>query len=55
MSAEVLTKSVLELSIAPELNGRLVPAHARKELFSRGIDLDNFVPMSHDEMMAHLE
>ncbi len=46
---------LIELSISPELNSRLVPAHARKELASRGIDLDNFVPMSQEEMMAHLE
>lgn len=44
-----------ELSISPEQNARLVPAHARKELLSRGIDVDNFIPMSQDEMMAHLE
>ena len=44
-----------ELSIAPEQNGRLVPPHVRKELLSRGIDLDTFVPMSQEEMMAHLE
>lgn len=45
----------LELSISPQLNDKLVPAHARKELSSRGIDLDDFSPMSQDEMMAHLE
>lgn len=44
-----------ELSISPEQNARLVPPHARKELLSRGIDIDNFIPMSQEEMMAHLE
>ena len=44
-----------ELSIAPEKNGRLVPPHARKELLSRGIDLEAFVPMSKEEMVAHLD
>ena len=45
----------LELSIAPEQNARLVPPHARKELLSRGIDLDNFTPMSQEDMKAQLE
>ncbi len=44
-----------ELSIAPDKNHRLVPAHARKELQSRGIDLDNFSPLSKDEMVARLD
>ena len=44
-----------ELSIAPDMNVRLVPPHARKALKSKGIDLDNFVPMSKDEMMARLD
>ena len=44
-----------ELSIAPERNARLVPPHARKELLSRGIDTENFNPMSQDDMKAQLE
>ena len=44
-----------ELSIAPELNERLVPQHARAALKSRGIDLDNFVPLTKEEMKAHLD
>lgn len=44
-----------ELSIAPEQNARLVPPHARKELLSRGIDLDNFIPLSQEDMKAQLE
>ena len=50
-----LINSYLELSIAPEQNTRLVPPHARKELLSRGIDLDNFTPLSQEEMKAQLE
>ena len=44
-----------ELSIAPAQNARLVPPHARKELLSRGIDLDNFTPLSQEDMKAQLE
>lgn len=44
-----------ELSIAPEHNARLVPLHARKELLSRGIDTENFNPMSQEDMKAQLE
>lgn len=44
-----------ELSIAPELNHALVPPHARPALLARGIDLDNFVPMAKEEMMARLD
>ncbi|KAL1972477.1 hypothetical protein VTN31DRAFT_6891 [Thermomyces dupontii] len=44
-----------ELSIAPELNDRLVPPHARPALAARGIDLDNFTPLSPEEMRAHLD
>ena len=44
-----------ELSIAPDKNSRLVPAHARKELQSRGLDIDNFTPMTPEEMAARLD
>ncbi|MDI1491795.1 MAG: glycogen synthase kinase 3 [Ramalina farinacea] len=44
-----------ELSIAPEKNAKLVPAHARKELLAKGIDPDNFVPMSREDMRAQLD
>ena len=50
-----LVNSSSELSIAPEQNARLVPPHARKELLSRGIDLENFTPMSQEDMKAQLE
>lgn len=45
----------VELSIAPHLNSKLVPAHARAAIAARGIDLDNFTPMTKDEMMARLD
>jgi len=45
----------VELSIAPHLNSKLVPPHARPLLASRGIDLDNFTPLSKEEMMARLD
>lgn len=44
-----------ELSVAPQLNDRLVPPHARAALAARGIDLNNFVPMTKEEMMAKLD
>lgn len=46
---------VLELSIAPSLNNRLVPPHVRPALAARGLDLDNFKPLSKDQMMARLD
>ena len=52
---EECTDILTELSIAPDKNHRLVPGHARKELQSRGIDLDNFTPMTKDEMVARLD
>lgn len=39
----------------PELNERLVPAHARPALLARGIDLNNFVPLAKEEMLAKLD
>lgn len=47
--------SKIELSIAPEKNTRLVPSHARRDLLLRGLDLENFVPLSKEEMMARLD
>lgn len=44
-----------ELSISPDMNNRLVPAHARKVLLSKGLDLDALVPMTKEEMMARLD
>jgi len=44
-----------ELSIAPHLNERLVPAHMKATLAARGLDIDNFTPMTKDEMMARLD
>jgi glycogen synthase kinase 3 beta len=45
----------IELSIAPALNSRLVPAHVRPSLEALGLDIDNFTPLSKEEMMAHLD
>lgn len=45
----------LELSIAPQLNHQLVPPHMRQLLVSRGLDIDNFTPMTKQEMMARLD
>jgi glycogen synthase kinase 3 beta len=44
-----------ELSILPSMNERLVPQHARQALLAKGIDLNNFVALSRDEMMAKLD
>jgi len=44
-----------ELSIAPQLNSKLVPEHAKPYLLSKGIDIDHFVPMEKSEMMARLD
>lgn len=46
---------LVELSIAPHLNDKLVPAHARATLKSQGLDIDNFTPMAKDEMIARLD
>ena len=37
------------------MNDRLVPPHARKALAAQGLDLDNFTPLSKDEMIARLD
>jgi glycogen synthase kinase 3 beta len=44
-----------ELSIAPNLNEQLVPAHIRPVLASRGLDIENFTPLTKQEMMAKLD
>ena len=44
-----------ELSIAPDKNLRLVPPHERRNLATRGLDLEGFVPLSKEEMMARLD
>lgn len=46
---------MLELSIRPDLNQRLVPQHMRAVLADKGLDIDNFTPMPKEEMMAHLD
>ena len=49
------TNTCAELSIAPEKNLRLVPPHERRNLAARGLDLEGFVPLSKEEMMARLD
>lgn len=46
--------SALELSIAPELNYRLVPNHARPGLIANGIDIDRFIPLRPDQVRASM-
>ncbi|KAK9488920.1 kinase-like domain-containing protein [Lipomyces starkeyi] len=47
--------SLHELSIAPELNDKLVPRHARQALLEKGIDLNNFTPLTPEQMKVSLE
>lgn len=48
-----------ELSIAPHLNSKLIPKHLREklkeDLAQEGVNLDNFVPLTKDQMMAKLD
>ena len=44
-----------ELSIAPNLNEQLVPAHMKSVLASQGLDIDNFTPLTKQEMIAKLD
>jgi glycogen synthase kinase 3 beta len=44
-----------ELSIAPNLNHKLVPPHMIPVLQAEGLDIDNFTPLSKQEMMAKLD
>lgn len=43
---------ILEMSIKPELNHKLVPTHARAQL---GFDLDTFTPMKREELRVTLD
>ncbi|KYG43024.1 hypothetical protein M433DRAFT_6675 [Acidomyces richmondensis BFW] len=44
-----------ELSIKPELNHQLVPPHVKPILAAKGLDIDNLVPLSREQMMARLD
>ena len=44
-----------ELSVRPDLNRQLVPPHCEKELGSRGIDLNNFVPIPLEQLRITLD
>ena len=46
---------VTELSIAPDLNTTLVPNHARPALAKRGLGLDNFTPLTEDEIVDQFD
>ncbi|VDC05371.1 unnamed protein product [Peniophora sp. CBMAI 1063] len=44
-----------ELSVRPDLISKLVPPHVEPELRSRGIDIDNFVPIPLDQLKITLD
>ncbi|KAK9451937.1 kinase-like domain-containing protein [Limtongia smithiae] len=44
-----------ELSIAPELNFKLVPPHVRQTLIDQGIDIANFTPLTPEQLKVSLE
>ncbi|KAF2172763.1 hypothetical protein M409DRAFT_16728 [Zasmidium cellare ATCC 36951] len=44
-----------ELSIAPNLNHQLVPAHIKPVLAAKGLDIENLTPLTKDQMMARLD
>lgn len=46
---------LLELSIRPDLIHRLVPRHAEAELASRGLDVNNFTPLSPESLRVSLD
>lgn len=52
---KVTDRVTTEMSIDPSLNEKLVPAHARAELLKNGLDIDNFEPLTKEEMMAKLD
>jgi glycogen synthase kinase 3 beta len=37
------------------MNNRLVPPHTRPALEARGLYIDDFKPLTKEEMMAHLD
>lgn len=45
----------VELSVRPDLIPQLVPAHCQPELASRGISLENFVPVPLEQMRITLD
>ncbi|KAK4621509.1 Glycogen synthase kinase 1 [Fulvia fulva] len=44
-----------ELSIRPDLNEKLVPAHMKSTLAAKGLDIDNLTPLTKDQMIARLD
>ena len=47
--------NLAELSVRPDLNRQLVPAHCEPELLARSIDLDNFVPIPLEQLKISLD
>lgn len=43
------------MSIATHLNNKLVPEHIRPVLAANGLDIDNFTPLTKQEMIAKLD
>ena len=52
---DAMLTNFTELSIAPHLNHQLVPAHLKSTLASKGLDIDNFQPLTKDQMIARLD
>ncbi|KAG1446488.1 hypothetical protein G6F56_009554 [Rhizopus delemar] len=44
--------TVEELSVQPEFAKKLVPKHCVDELLSRGIDIDNFIPIPPTNLLS---
>ena len=51
----VVATTHTELSVRPDLIRTLVPPHCEPELASRGIHLDNFVPIPLDQLRIQLD
>lgn len=51
----VTLANLIELSIAPHMNHKLVPPHVRPVLAAEGLDIDNFTPLPKEEMIAKLD
>ena len=55
LTGVVATTHTTELSVRPDLIRTLVPPHCEPELASRGIHLDNFVPIPLDQLRIQLD
>lgn len=54
-SGALADERLVELSIRPDLMSQLVPKHCEAELLSRGIDVNNFVPIPLADMRITLD